>query len=173
MLSHLRFSFLNHFCISSEVQTKKKLRQPLQQGENFSEINKMVRTKQTSRDRTGDGRRPKPGKRPRVPRGRVRRPRRYRPGTVALREIRKYQKSTELLIRKLPFQRLLREISFSIKKDLRWQSTAILALQEAAEDYLVRMFQEVNFCAIHGGRQTIQIKDMYLWKRISGMNSGV
>ena len=131
----------------------------------------MVRTKQTSRERTGDGRRPEPGKRPRVPRGRVRRPRRYRPGTVALREIRKYQKSTDLLIRKIPFQRFLREISQSIKKDLRWQSTAILAIQEAAESYLVRMFEDVNVCAIHGGRQTIQIKDILLWKRLCGMNS--
>lgn len=63
---------------------------------------------------------------------------RYRPGTVALREIRRYQKSTELLIRKLPFQRLVREIAQDFKTDLRFQSTAILALQEAAEAYLVR-----------------------------------
>lgn len=63
---------------------------------------------------------------------------RYRPGTVALREIRRYQKSTELLIRKLPFQRLVREIAQDFKTDLRFQSTAILALQEASEAYLVR-----------------------------------
>ena len=92
---------------------------------------------------------------------------------MAIREIRKYQKSTELLIQKLPFQRLLREVSNSIKKDLRWQSTTILSIQEAVEDYLVRMFEEVNICVIHGGRQTIQIKDMYLWGRISGMCSSV
>jgi histone H3 len=70
--------------------------------------------------------------------GGVKKPHRYRPGTVALREIRKYQKSTELLIRKAPFQRLVREIAQDFKNDLRFQSTAVLALQEAAEAYLVR-----------------------------------
>ncbi|KAF2310065.1 hypothetical protein GH714_006404 [Hevea brasiliensis] len=69
--------------------------------------------------------------------GGVKKPHRYRPGTVALREIRKYQKSTELLIRKLPFQRLVREIAQDFKTDLRFQSHAVLALQEAAEAYLV------------------------------------
>ena len=102
--------------------------------------------------------------------GRVRKPRRWRSGTVALREIRKCQKSTELLIRKLPFQRLLREIVQKIKDDLRFQSTAVLALQDAAEDYLVKMFQQVNVCAMHGGRVTIQPKDITLWRRIKGNN---
>ena len=69
--------------------------------------------------------------------GGVKKPHRYRPGTVALREIRKYQKSTELLIRKLPFQRLVREIAQDFKTDLRFQSSAVLALQEASESYLV------------------------------------
>ena len=73
--------------------------------------------------------------------GGVKKPHRYRPGTVALREIRKYQKSTELLIRKLPFQRLVREIAQDFKTDLRFQSTAIMALQEAAEAYLVGLFE--------------------------------
>ncbi len=58
--------------------------------------------------------------------GGVKKPHRYRPGTVALREIRKYQKSTDLLIRKLPFQRLVREIAQDFKNDLRFQSSAIL-----------------------------------------------
>lgn len=67
-----------------------------------------------------------------------RKPHRYRPGTVALREIRKYQKSSDLLIRKLPFQRLVREIAENINGSVyRFQSTAILALQEAAEPFLV------------------------------------
>ena len=61
--------------------------------------------------------------------GGVKKPHRYRPGTVALREIRRYQKSTELLIRKLPFQRLVREIAQDFKTDLRFQSAAIGALQ--------------------------------------------
>jgi histone H3 len=71
----------------------------------------------------------------------VKKPHRYRPGTVALREIRRYQKSTDLLIRKLPFQRLVREIAQDFKNDLRFQGSAILALQEAAESYLVGLFE--------------------------------
>ena len=101
-------------------------------------------------------------------RGGLKKPRRFRPGTVALREIRRYQKSTELLIRKIPFQRLVREVCQGINKELRFQSTALLALQEAAEDYLVKMFEQVNICAIHAGRTTIQVKDIDLWRRIKG-----
>ena len=103
--------------------------------------------------------------------GGVRKPHRYRPGTVALREIRKYQKSTELLIRKIPFQRLVREIAQSFKSDLRFQSTAILALQEAAESYLVGMFEDANLCAIHSKRVTIMPKDIHLARRIRGERS--
>ena len=77
-------------------------------------------------------------------------------GTVALREIRRYQKSTELLIRKLPFQRLVREIAQDLKSDLRFQSTAIQALQESAESYLVSLFEDTNRCAIHAKRVTIR-----------------
>jgi len=96
----------------------------------------------------------------------VKRPHRFRPGTVALREIRKYQKSTELLIRKLPFQRLVREIAQDT--GLRFQSCAILALQEAAEAYLVGLFEDTNLCAIHAKRVTIMPKDMQLARRIRG-----
>ncbi|CAB4069255.1 H3 [Lepeophtheirus salmonis] len=74
--------------------------------------------------------------------GGVKKPHRYRPGTVALREIRRYQKSTELLIRKLPFQRLVREIAQDFKTDLRFQSSAVMALQEASEAYLVGLFED-------------------------------
>jgi histone H3 len=98
----------------------------------------------------------------------VKKPHRYRPGTVALREIRKFQKSTELLIRKLPFQRLVREIAQDFKTDLRFQSTAILALQEAAEAYLVQLFEDSNLCCIHRGRVTIMPKDIQLARRIRG-----
>ena len=98
----------------------------------------------------------------------VKKPHRYRPGTVALREIKKYQKSTELLIRKLPFQKLIREIASSFKSDLRFQSSAILALQEASESYLVGLFEDTNLCAIHAKRVTIMPKDMMLAKRIRG-----
>lgn len=93
---------------------------------------------------------------------------RYRPGTVALREIRRYQKSTELLIRKLPFQRLVREIAVEFKTGLRFQGSAILALQEASEAYLVGMFEDTNLCAIHAKRVTIMPKDIQLARRIRG-----
>ena len=98
----------------------------------------------------------------------VKKPRKYRPGTVALREIRKYQKSTDLLIRKLPFQRLVREIAQDYKTDLRFQSLAVLALQEASEAYLVALFEGANLCAIHAKRVTIMPKDIRLSRRIRG-----
>uniref|UniRef100_A0A8K9WV69 Si:dkey-23a13.21 n=1 Tax=Oncorhynchus mykiss TaxID=8022 RepID=A0A8K9WV69_ONCMY len=94
--------------------------------------------------------------------------RRRRPGTVALREIRRYQKSTELLIRKLPFQRLVREIAQDFKTDLRFQSSAVMALQEASEAYLVGLFEDTNLCAIHAKRVTIMPKDIQLARRIRG-----
>ena len=100
---------------------------------------------------------------------------RYRPGTVALKQIRQYQKSTELLIRKLPFQRLVREIASDdevIKSPLcgkvRFQSAAIMALQEATEAYLVGLFEDSNLCAIHARRVTIMPKDIQLARRIRG-----
>ena len=95
-------------------------------------------------------------------------PHRFRPGTVALREIRRYQKSTELLIRKLPFQQLVREITQDFKTDLRFQGAALMALQEAAEAYLVGLFEDTNLCAIHAQRVTIMPKDIQLARRIRG-----
>jgi len=133
----------------------------------------MARTKQTARKSTG-GKAPrkelatKSFRRTNPVYGLLRRPHRYRPGTVALRQIRKYQKSTELLIRKLPFQRLVREIAQDYKCDLRFQSTAIMALQEAAEAYLVGIMEDTNLCAIHAKRVTIMPKDMQLARRIRG-----
>jgi histone H3 len=134
---------------------------------------KMARTKQTARKSTG-------GKAPRkhvaskaarkaTPSGAgIKKPHRFRPGTVALREIRRYQKSTELLIRKLPFQRLVREIAQDFKTDLRFQASAIAALQEASEAYLVGLFEDTNLCAIHAKRVTIMPKDIQLARRIRG-----
>jgi len=90
---------------------------------------------------------------------------------VALREIRQYQKSTELLIRKLPFQRFLREIAQSHKPDVRFQGSAVLALQEATEAYLVGLFEDTNSCAIHASRVTIMPKDIQLARRIRGERS--
>ena len=137
----------------------------------------MARTKQTARNSTG-------GKAPRKQlmtkaakkhtarlQGGVKKPHRFRPGTVALRQIRKYQKSTDLLIRKRPFWRLVSEIGREIKSDLRWQSTAILALQEASEAYLVGLFEDTNLCAIHAKRVTIMPKDIQLARRIRGERS--
>ncbi|PWA63980.1 60S ribosomal protein L32 [Artemisia annua] len=148
----------------------------------------MARTKQTARKSTG-GKAPrkqlsvgyKAAKKSTPTTGGVKKPHRYRPGTVALRvftqlieyvdecsEIRKYQKSTDLLIRKLPFQRLVREIAQDFKTDLRFQSHAVLALQEAAEAYLVGLFEDTNLCAIHAKRVTIMPKDIQLARRIRG-----
>ena len=99
--------------------------------------------------------------------GGVKKPKRYRPGTVALMEIRKYQRCTGLLIRKLPFQRLAREIMYSMKPDYRIQSNALLALQTAAETYLIDMFGEINLLSIHDrNRVTVQVKDIKLWKQL-------
>ena len=100
--------------------------------------------------------------------GGIKKPHRYRPGTVAIREIRKYQKSTELLIKKLPFQRVVREIAQDFNSNLRFQSSAISALQEATESYIVALFEDTNLCAIHAKRVTIMPKDMKLAKRIRG-----
>ena len=93
---------------------------------------------------------------------------RYRPGTKALREIRKYQKSTETLIRKAPFQRLIREIALDFRSWLRFQAKAILALQQAAEAYLTGLFEDTNHIAIHAKRVTIFPRDMKLARRIRG-----
>ena len=85
-----------------------------------------------------------------------------------LKEIEKYQNSTELLIRKLPFQRLVREIANDFKQDIRFQSTAILALQEALEAYIVGLYEHANLSAIHAKRVTIKPKDIQLARRIRG-----
>ncbi len=133
----------------------------------------MARTKQTARKQTG-AKAPRKQLGAKAARksapisGGVKKPHRYRPGTVALREIRKFQKSTDLLIRKLPFQRLVREIATEYKSDLRFQSQAVLALQEAAEAYLVGLFEDTNLCAIHAKRVTIMPKDIQLARRIRG-----
>ena len=135
----------------------------------------MARTKQTARKSTG-GKAPrkqlatKAARKSAPATGGVKKPHRYRPGTVALREIRKYQKSTELLLRKGPFNRLVREILQSDlgKHGLRWQQNAVIALQEAAEAYMVGLFEDSQLEAVHGKRITINPKDMQLARRIRG-----
>lgn len=109
--------------------------------------------------------------------------RRFRPGVIAFREIRKYQKTTDLLIRKLPFARLVREIAMGFispagidselqTAGLRWQSHAILALQEASEAFLIHLLEDANLCAIHSRRVTIMQKDIALARRIRGPIEG-
>ena len=135
----------------------------------------MARTKQTARKSTG-GKAPrkqlaqKAARKSAPANGGTKKsgPRRFRPGTVALREIRRYQKSTELLMRKLPFQRLVREIAGDFKSDLRFQASAIQALQEATEAYCVSLYEDSNLCAIHAKRVTIMAKDLALAKRLRG-----
>ncbi|KAG5360327.1 histone H3-like centromeric protein CSE4 [Yarrowia sp. B02] len=101
---------------------------------------------------------------------------RYKPGQKALKEIRRYQRGTELLIAKLPFARVVREVALNyLGKEygnLQWQSMALLALQEAAEAFLVHLFEDVNLCAIHAKRVTIMQKDMQLARRIRGAWGG-
>ena len=135
----------------------------------------MARTKQTARKSTG-GKAPrqmfatKAARKHAAPTagGVKKQRRRFRPGSVALREIRRYQRSTDLLIRRLPFQRLVREIAQGVQKDLRFQSSALQALQEASEAYLVGLFEDTNLCALHAKRVTIMPKDMQLARRIRG-----
>lgn len=100
---------------------------------------------------------------------------RYRPGTVALREIRRYQKTTDLLLAKLPFSRVVREVTEELGPGeiMRWQSSALLALQEATEAYLVHLFEDANLCAIHAKRVTIMQKDIQLARRIRGPWAGL
>jgi histone H3 len=100
--------------------------------------------------------------------GGIKKKHRFRPGTVALKQIRKYQKSTELLIKKAPFQRLVREIAMDFNTSLRFQSPALMALQEATEAYLTSLFEDTNLCALHAKRVTIMPKDMKLAMRIRG-----
>ncbi|KAK0550272.1 histone H3.1 [Tilletia horrida] len=142
----------------------------------------MARTKQTAAKSTG-GKAPRKqiatvaARRSAPAVGGVKKPHRYKPGTVALREIRRYQKTSELLIRKLPFQRLVNGILaergrlLNGKPIFRIQSSAINALQEASEAYLVSLFEDTNLAAIHAKRVTIMPKDMQLARRIRGDRS--
>ena len=112
------------------------------------------------------------------PTGGIKKPHCYRPGMIALREIRRYQKSTECLIKKSPFQKLTREISHEYRVcpdgpgtpsiQVRFQSTAIAALQEAAENFIVGLFEDVNLLAVHPKRVTVMPRDIRLALRIRG-----
>ena len=94
--------------------------------------------------------------------------RRWKAGTVALREVKRYQKSVDNLLPRAPFQRLVRSIVSDMDHELRFQSAALLALQEASEAYIVGVFEDTNLCAIHANRVTVMKKDMDLARRIRG-----
>ncbi|AGO10535.1 AaceriABR083Cp [[Ashbya] aceris (nom. inval.)] len=127
------------------------------------------------RRRTDDGREEERAARDaRPPRGTRRiakKPQRYRPSDVALQEIRRYQRSTELLISRMPFARLVKEVTdqfTTADQQMRWQSMAILALQEASEAYIVGLLEHTNLLALHAKRVTVMRKDMQLARRIRG-----
>jgi histone H3 len=136
-----------------------------------------ARTKQTARKETG-GKAPRKqiassaAKKTSAAQGGIKKPHRFLPGTVALREIRRYQKSTELLIRKLPFQRLVREIAQDFSSDGGWRfsSEAVVYLQYTAEAYLITVLEDANLAAIHAKRTTVFPKDLSLALRVSRMN---
>jgi len=145
----------------------------------------MARTKQTARKSTGgkiDRARILEAKRGKNQGGKrkgkgevagVKKKHKWRPGTVALREIRRYQKSTDLLIPRSPFLRLMREVINEVKEGphtIRVQVGAVGALQEAAEAYLVGLFEDTNLCAIHAKRVTIMPRDIHLAQRLRGRN---
>ena len=113
--------------------------------------------------------------------GGIKKPHRYRPGLLALHEIRRYQQSTESLIRRTPFNKLIKEISQEYRicpegpgtpsVQVRFQSTALAALQEAAENFLVGLFEDVNLLAVHAKRVTVMPHDIRLALRIRGDQS--
>ena len=161
---------------STSAQQRLKPKKPSAQSvkEAQAELKRILVEKREEKRKKAAARMTKKGSQ-KAPKGGVKKRYRYRPGTVALKQIRQYQKSTELLIRKLPFQRLVREIASDsevIKSPLcgkvRFQSAAIMALQEATEAYLVGLFEDSNLCAIHARRVTIMPKDIQLARRIRG-----
>ena len=161
---------------STSAQQRLKPKKPSAQlvKEAQAELKRILAEKREEKRKKAAARMAKKGGQ-KAPKGGVKKHYRCRPGTVALKQIRQYQKSTELLIRKLPFQRLVREIASDsevIKSPLcgkvRFQSAAIMALQEAAEAYLVGLFEDTNLCAIHTKRVTIMPKDIQLARRIRG-----
>ena len=128
----------------------------------------MARTKETARTKKALGSK-KSKKAAKATGGSgVKKAHRWHPGTVALREIRKFQKSTELLIRKAPFQRLVREVAATHKDGLRFQSSAVQAIQEATESYVTSLLSDTNLCAIHTRRVTIMPRDLALARRLRG-----
>ena len=127
-------------------------------------LTKMARTKETAKAALGS----KKGAKTAAVASGAKKTHRWRPGTVALREVRKYQKGTELLIRKAPFQRLVRELAATQKDGLRFQGSAVLAIQEATESYMTGLLSDTNLCAVHARRVTIMSRDLKLARRLRG-----
>ena len=125
-----------------------------------NKFNKVVEKREAARGRCRERKKLKPGDK-----------RRARPGTRALQDIRRYQRSTDLLIKKAPFHRLVREISSEVCHKYRWQGTALLAMQEASEAFLVSVFEDANLCALHAKRVTLRVADIRLARRIRGDRS--
>ena len=108
--------------------------------------------------------------------GGIKKPHRYHPGLLALHEIHRYQQSTKSFIRRTPFNKLIKEISQEYRicpegpgtpsVQVRFQSTALAALQEAAENFLVGLFEDVNLLAVHAKRVTVMPRDIRLALRI-------
>ena len=130
----------------------------------------MTRTKQIPQKNAGLKRLPPPPKKTIMAPTPIRRRRRFRPGTVALREIRRYQTSSNLLIPKMAFGRLVRESMQNIdpNHEYRMRASAVAAIQEAAEAYITNLMEDTNLCAIHGRRVTITPRDMKLALRLRG-----
>ena len=135
----------------------------------------MARTKRTARrDEKGKEKTKRPTYGKKQPRSQAgnppsqHQPYRYQPGTVVLREIREYQRSTDLVICKLPFQHLVNEIVQGFNTEFRVMPAMVMALQEAAEAYLVQLLEDSNLCAIHAKHVTIQPKDIQLARWICG-----
>ena len=131
----------------------------------------MARTKQTARKSTG-GKAPRKQLQTKVARktapatGGLKKPHRFKPGTVALREVRRYQKSTECLTRRLPFQRLVRECAHGFKAELRFERAAMLCLQQAMEMWVSTVLDDAQCYCIHAKRVTLQGKDVHLAMKI-------
>ena len=100
--------------------------------------------------------------------GGVKRAFRWKPGTVALRQVKKLQKSTDLLIAKAPFSRLVRELADSHKVGLRFASAAVAAIQEATEAFVVSLLGDANLTALHANRVTALPRDLQLVRRLRG-----
>ncbi|KAG5021756.1 hypothetical protein JHK85_018098 [Glycine max] len=135
---------------------KKRNRKPNPKSE--GSLNPMARVKHTPASRKSE------------PEAQGRKKRRNRSGTVALREIRHFQRSCELLIPAAPFIRCVKQITNQFSTEVsRWTPEAVVALQEAAEEYLVHLFEDGMLCAIHARRITLMKKDIELARRLGGI----